>query len=138
MKKCLVQIIGMIALFTLSGCATVMNGTTESYLITSEPAGAEVQLTTGETCIIPCVLNKKRNSEFTVNIGKNGYKPHAIEVTNHTSEAGTAAIAGNLIMIGSVVWLGIDTLSGATRELSPNPCAVILEPVEKQPDTWAL
>lgn len=135
MKNCLVKIIGMITLFTLTGCATVMNGTKESYLVTSEPAGAAVQLSTGETCVTPCVLNKKRNSKFTVNIEKRGYKPHAVEVTNHTSEAGAAAIAGDLIMIGSVVWLGIDTLSGATKELSPNPCVVILEPADKQPDT---
>ena len=134
MKNCLVKTIGMISLFTLTGCATVMNGTTESYLVTSEPAGAEVQLSTGETCITPCILDKKRNSEFTVNIEKQGYKPHAVVVTNHISEAGAAAIAGDLIMIGSVVWLGIDTVSGATKELSPNPCAVILEPAENQPE----
>lgn len=135
MKNCLLSIVGMIISFTLTNCATVMNGTTESYLVTSEPTGAEVQLSTGETCMTPCVLNKKRNSEFTVSIEKKGFKPHAIEVTNHTSEAGAAAIAGDLIMIGSVVWLGIDTLTGATKELLPNPCAVILEPADKQPDT---
>ena len=43
-----------------------------------------------------------------------------------------AATAGNLILVGSLVWFGVDQATGATRELTPNPCEITLEPMPEQ------
>ncbi len=112
----------------ISGCATLTRGTKETYRIITDPPGATVVFSTGETCVTPCEVEKKRHSAFTVAIEKDGYEPAFIDVTNKTSTAGTIAMAGNVIMIGSVFWAYIDAVSGATRELTPNPCKITLNP----------
>jgi hypothetical protein len=111
-----------------SGCATLTRGTTEAYQVISDPDGAAVTLSTGETCTTPCTLEKKRGDSFALKIEKAGYQPYEIMVNSETCEIGQAALAGNLLLIGSVIWASIDTLNGATMELTPNPCQVKLVP----------
>jgi len=111
-----------------SGCATLTRGTTEAYQVISDPAGADVTLSSGETCITPCTLEKKRGETFAVKIEKDGYQPYEIKVNSENCEIGQVALAGNLLLIGTVIWASIDTLSGATQELTPNPCQVKLVP----------
>lgn len=112
--------------FAMTGCATITRGTTESYVVLSDPPGANVTLSSGETCTTPCTLEKKRNEPFTVNIAKDGYESFDLQVTNQLCDEGKAALAGNVLLVGSLVWASIDTMSGATQELSPNPCEVKL------------
>lgn len=116
----------------LSGCATLTRGTTEPYTVISDPPGAIVTFSSGETCFTPCTVAKKRKESFNVTIEKMGYLPVDITVESQTCEEGKVATAGNLILVGSLVWFGVDQASGATRELTPNPCEIILEPLSVQ------
>lgn len=117
----------------LSGCATITRGTTQTYNVTSIPAGAQVNFSTGETCTTPCVLEKKRNEPFQVNVVKEGYEPYEIEVTTETcSEAATTTIA-NLVMVGSVLWCSLDAILGSTQDLYPNPGIAKLVPLTVNP-----
>jgi hypothetical protein len=111
-----------------TGCATLTRGTTEAYQVVSDPPGALVTLSTGETCSTPCTLAKKRDESFLVTIEKAGYEPYRIQVNSESCDQGRLAMVGNLLLIGSVFWASIDSLSGATQQLSPNPCRVKLAP----------
>ncbi len=111
-----------------SGCATLTRGTSEAYHVVSDPPGALVSLSTGETCTTPCVLDKKRDESFLVTIEKAGYEPYRLQVNSETCDRGRLAMAGNLLLIGTVLWASIDSLSGATQGLTPNPCEAKLVP----------
>jgi len=113
----------------LSGCATLTRGTTEPYTVISDPPGAVVTFSSGETCFTPCTVAKKRKESFNVTIEKMGYLPIDIAVESQTCDEGKMATAGNLVLVGSLVWFGVDQATGATRELTPNPCEITLEPV---------
>lgn len=115
-------------LLLLTGCATLTRGTSEAYGVVSDPPGALVTLSTGETCTTPCVLDRKRNESFLVTIEKEGYEPYRLQVNSETCDRGRLAMAGNLLLIGSVLWASVDSLSGATRGLTPNPCEAKLVP----------
>ena len=112
----------------LSGCATLTRGTTEPYTVISDPPGAVVTFSSGETCFTPCTVAKKRKESFNVTIEKIGYLPIDIAVESQTCDEGKVAMAGNLVLVGSLVWIGLDQATGATRELTPNPCEITLEP----------
>ena len=116
----------------LSGCATLTRGTTEPYTVLSDPPGAVVTFSSGETCFTPCTVSKKRKESFNVTVEKQGYQPVDITVESQNCEEGRVATAGNLILVGSLVWFGVDQASGATRELTPNPCEITLEAVPEQ------
>ena len=112
-----------------SACATITRGTTEAWTVESEPAGAEVVLSTGETCITPCTLKRKRKIEFTVSVTKDGYQPVETQVLSQIAKAGAAGMAGNVIF-GGIIGVGIDAGSGAMKELKPNPLQLKLEPAD--------
>lgn len=110
------------------GCATITRGTTEAFVVESEPPGANVRLSTGETCRTPCTLKKKRKESFVVHIEKEGYEPVEVQVTNQVAGGGAAGMAGNVIF-GGLVGAGVDAASGAMLELVPNPVKVKLVPL---------
>lgn len=108
-----------------SGCATVTRGTTESLAIQSEPSGAAVRLSSGQTGTTPCSFELKRKRDVTVEVNKDGFRPVSITVDSKVAGAGAAGMAGNVI-IGGVIGIGIDAFSGATKSLRPNPVHVHL------------
>jgi hypothetical protein len=129
MDKLVINLLVIVALLMFTGCATITRGTTEAYNVTSVPSGALVSFSTGETCTTPCVLEKKRNQPFVVNIVKEGYEPVDIQVSTETcSEVASTTIA-NLAMIGSVIWCSLDAILGATQDLFPNPGVATLVPL---------
>lgn len=122
-----ILIVAAIAAAMCSGCATVTRGTSQAWTVQTEPAGADVRLSSGETCKSPCTLKKKRKHGFTVDIAKDGYEPVKTDVVSTGSKAGAWGMAGNAL-VGGLIGVGIDAGSGATRDLSPNPLVVKLTP----------
>lgn len=113
----------------LTGCATITRGTTEAFQVKTDPSGADVRLSSGETCKTPCTLEKKRKHNFTVFIEKPGYEDTHVSVVSQVSGSGAAGMAGNVIF-GGIIGAGVDAGTGATKELVPNPVEVALNPVE--------
>lgn len=120
-----------ISLVWLSGCATVTRGTTEPYTVLTDPPGAVATFSSGETCLTPCTVEKKRKTSFTVTVKKNGYQAADIAVKSGLGKQGKVAMAGNLVLVGTLVWVGVDSASGAAMELSPNPANITLRPREE-------
>jgi hypothetical protein len=114
------------AVAALSGCATITRGTTQAWTVETDPVGATVELSSGEKCVTPCTLKKKRKDGFIVSIVKDGYRAVQTEILSSVSGAGAAGMAGNVI-VGGLIGIGVDAASGATRDLTPNPLVVKME-----------
>ncbi|MEQ8301169.1 MAG: PEGA domain-containing protein [Hyphomonas sp.] len=122
----------------LAGCATVTRGTTEAFLVETEPSGAEVTTSLGLKCgPTPCAIPKvKREAEFSVTIEKEGYKTTTHNITHQMSGGGGAGMAGNVILGGGIGAI-LDANNGATQELVPNPLKVTLEKLPEATDSKA-
>lgn len=116
----------------LSGCATVIRGTTDSVGFNSTPSGAEVHTSNGLGCVTPCTLVIKKNEEFVATFAKPGYRPKEVQVTRQIVGAGVVATAGNAI-VGGLVGLGVDAATGAGFEHVPNPVNAVLQPIGAKP-----
>lgn len=119
----------------LGGCASVSRGTTETISIASTPAGAEATVTGLEaptTCTTPCAVVAKRSADITVSFAKEGYEPQIVPLTKDISANGGAGFAGNLLL-GGVVGMGVDAVTGAALDHKPNPVIVTMQPVAPPP-----
>lgn len=109
-----------------TGCATVTRGTTEVLSVDSTPSGATVSMSNGERCQTPCAVELKRKYPVTVEVCKAGYAPVVTNILSQISGAGSAGMAGN-VLVGGIIGAGVDASSGAMRDLRPNPLSVTLE-----------
>lgn len=121
----------VLAVGTLPGCATITRGSSEALVVESTPTGADVRLSSGETCKTPCTLKKKRKDNFVVFINREGFEPVEVNVISETAGAGAAGMAGN-VLVGGLIGIGVDAATGATKKLTPNPVRVTLNPVKAQ------
>lgn len=122
---------------SLSACATVTRGSSDAWVVNSEPSGAKVETSNGHQCpATPCAIKMSRKSKFTATITKAGYKPASVTVTHKTANAGAAGVAGN-VLLGGVIGLGVDVATGASQDLVPNPVTVKLEPETTATETKA-
>jgi PEGA domain len=112
---------------SISGCATMTRGTTQSFVVESTPPGASVETTNGFTCVAtPCTFKMARKEAFSVTIARPGYVTQTHAIDSKMSSGGGAAMAGN-ILVGGIIGAGVDASSGALNDLTPNPLIVTLE-----------
>jgi len=122
----------LIAISLLASCATITRGTTDTLVISSTPAGADVKLDNGMTGKTPTSFKLPRDKDVIVSITKDGYEPVEVRVTSQISGGGGAGMAGN-ILFGGIIGGAVDAGSGAMNDLVPNPVSVTL--VELKPST---
>jgi hypothetical protein len=79
--------------------------------------------------VTPAVFSLARKGEYTVTLSKDGYLPATVEIKNKVSGAGSAGMAGN-VLIGGIIGAGIDAGTGAMLNLTPNPVTLELEPIQ--------
>jgi PEGA domain len=117
------------------GCASVTRGTTENISIASTPAGATAEISGLDiptACVTPCVVQAKRNADITVTVNKDGYEAQTIPLTKEVPGTGAAGFAGN-ILLGGLVGMGVDAVTGAAQDHKPNPVIVTLQPLAPAP-----
>lgn len=120
----------LLVAFTCSGCASVTRGWSEQVQITSNPAEAQARTSLGYACTTPCTLQVNRKDEFSVVLSKDGFHSAEVPVITRVAGAGVAGFAGNVVL-GGVVGMGVDAVSGATLEHYPNPVSATLTPLKK-------
>ncbi|MFL6515836.1 MAG: PEGA domain-containing protein [Chthoniobacterales bacterium] len=114
-------------MFVLSSCATITRGVHEKLRVESDPAGADVVLSTGEKGVTPAVfVEKRRRDNFTVTVSKPGYVSQTIIVQSKAGGTGATAMAGNMVL-GGVIGMGVDAGTGAYNSLYPNPVRMTLK-----------
>ena len=113
----------LLALSTcLTGCSSIVNGTTQKIPVSSNPSEAIVFLDDVQVGQTPVVLKAKRKHDHIVVVEKAGYKPATVQLTSN----GTMAIAGNLLA-GGIIGIGVDAATGASKHLTPEAVTVTLE-----------
>ncbi len=109
-----------------TGCATVVRGGSEPITIQTNPSGAEVTLSNGQSCVTPCELEVKRKGDILATIKKPGYKDLNTALVSSIDGAsvgiGTAANFLFFPIINDVV----DYNTGANYSHKPNPLIVTL------------
>lgn len=118
-----------VALCLISGCATVTRGTTETILVQSEPSGATVRLSNGFTGVTPASFTLSRKGDLVVSVSKEGYETAEIPLKSQIAGAGAAGMAGN-VLIGGIIGIGVDAVTGATLSHYPNPVKTALIPLK--------
>lgn len=124
------------AAILLSACASITRGTHEVLQIETDPSGANVALSIGESCVSPCSLKLKRKDGLHVSIVKDGYHTVETDVNTQIASGGSAGMAGN-ILLGGFIGAGIDASSGALNEFTPNPLKITLVPLEEDTEAAA-
>ncbi len=108
--------------FFSGGCASIVKGTTQAIPVASDPMGADVKLDGNKVGQTPTSVEAKRKSDHLITIEKVGYQPESIAITRNIG----GAVFGNIIAGGLVGW-GVDAISGAQWNLSPNTISVALK-----------
>lgn len=117
---------------SLAACATVTRGTRQNYVIETDPAGAQIALSTGQTCVSPCTLRLKRKHDFTVTATMEGYETATAQVESRIRGGGVAAGAGNLL-IGGIIGGIVDGTNGSMNDLRPNPLRITMNRIGSAP-----
>lgn len=108
----------------ISGCATIMDGKTQSVTYNSIPSGADVYLNgklLGKTPLSIQVDKPKENGQLK--FVKKGYKPLTVTVNKKMD----SWLLGNIIF-GGTFGTSTDYASGAMYEYDPGVMQVTLEP----------
>jgi hypothetical protein len=113
-----------------TGCASITRGTTDTLVIESDPAGADVKLSTGLSGKTPVSFKLPRKNDLTVTISKPGFETLTVNVSSQVVGAGSAGMAGN-VLVGGLIGVAVDASTGAMKDLKPNPVKVKLNPVAK-------
>lgn len=116
--------LAMMAGVSLSGCATVLNGTNVDYATETDPSGADVVFLNGLKCTSPCKLELKRGADTRVDISKPGYEPVYVLIQSRLA----GSTFGN-ILAGGIIGGVVDGGNGASNTLAPRPLFVRLAPV---------
>jgi len=111
----------VVALSSVAACATIINGTSQDIRIASEPAGAYVVVDNVPVGTTPVVAKLKRQDSHYVVISLDGYEPFELTTTRSVS----GWVAGN-ILIGGLIGLGIDAISGGMYNIKPNDMSAAL------------
>ncbi len=112
------------AAWSLAGCATVINGTSQDYQIRTDPDGATARISaSGVTCTTPCEMSLKRGDDVRVDLTMAGYRDAYVLVQSRTG----GAMAGNLLL-GGIVGGVVDGATGASNHLYPRPLHLRMVP----------
>ncbi|MDB6081611.1 MAG: hypothetical protein JWO53_883 [Chlamydiia bacterium] len=117
-------ILSLLVCFTVTSCATVLHGTRQTVTITSNPSGALVT----DGCTVwrtPVKINFKRKHDYQLAIFKPGFTSQVI----HIKRSFNGAVVGNVLLLGSVLWVGVDAISGGRWKFSPESYAIKLQPL---------
>jgi hypothetical protein len=107
----------------LSGCSTIVHGTTQQIVVATTPTGATVS--DGSNSIAtPGTLELKRNRDYILTISKPGFATETVSISHVIS----GAVAGNLLAGGFIGW-GVDAMTGAQWRLVPETISVHLKPL---------
>jgi hypothetical protein len=118
----------------LPACATITRGTSQKFDIDTTPTAANVELSTGQTCVSPCKLKLKRKTGFTVTAKKDGFEPAKAVIESRIRGGGVAGGVGNVVA-GGLIGIAVDASSGAMNDLTPNPLHLTLNPVAAAAET---
>ncbi len=121
MRTIIIAAIGIVAVLTACGCATVVNGTSQKIRVSSNPSGATVKVDDKCTYITPARIRLERRRDHTLVFTKDGYEIQTVKLTHVLSEV----VVGNTLLGGPLGW-AFDACAGTQYKLMPDPVHVEL------------
>jgi len=106
----------------MSGCATIVNGTSQKIQVTSDPADATILVDEKSSYTTPVKLRLERRRDHTLVFSREGYESQTIKLLHVISEA----VAGNTLCWGPLGWV-FDICAGTQYKLQPSPVHVVLK-----------
>lgn len=100
---------------SVAGCATILNGTSQKVMVTSNPTGAVVEVDGKYSRETPVKLRLERKRDHVLVITKEGYEKQAVNLTHVLS----ASVCGNILLGGVLGWV-FDIFAGTQYKLIPN------------------
>ena len=129
-----------LAVFMMTGCATIFTGTKDNISFSSTPSGATIYKDGVEICTTPCNYKIKRSLNDTdIEFKLDGYETRLITLDNELNLV-------SIINLGNLLGWGIDALSGAVMKydrksydlkLTKERSASLLQPSRIDIDTQA-
>lgn len=105
----------------LSGCASIVHGSSQDISVSSDPPGATVRTADGGPFTTPCKITMKRNKDQVLAVTKDGYQTQQVQISSVLA----GAVAGNIIF-GGIIGGAVDAATGAAWRLEPEAIAVTL------------
>ncbi len=102
------------SLVLATGCATIMQGSTQRVSIGSTPAGASITVDGQPMGTTPAMVRLKRKDSHVLRLDLEGYAPFEMPLQRKAS----GWIAGNIIF-GGLIGIVIDASTGSMYRLSP-------------------
>ena len=99
---------------SLSGCATLMCGTSQNVPVSSNPAGATLQVDGSGSFTTPATLRLERKRDHILVFTKDGYEEQSFTLLHVIG----GAVCGNILLGGLIGWF-VDALTGAQYRLAP-------------------
>ncbi|WP_179338923.1 PEGA domain-containing protein [Winogradskyella ludwigii] len=112
--KTIFKSILFLSVLLLSSCATIISGSRQNVEITSEPSSAKVYINEIEIGQTPVQKKLKRNQEYQLTLKLDGYKTYETKLEKKFN----AWYIGN-VLIGGIIGLVIDPITGAMHKLKP-------------------
>ncbi len=126
-------------LISLSGCASIISGSSQKIDIKTQPSKAQIKIYNSSNMevwnsVSPSTVTLKRGEGFfqgasyRVEITKEGYESQTISLSSSLN--GGWYLAGNFLFGGFIGWLIVDPLTGAMWTLRPEEIKMTLVPAE--------
>jgi len=119
-------LLGVLAVVVLTGCATIISGTSQDISVDSRPR-ARIEITSSTGAVFysgdsPAIVRLPRKYTYTVTVRASGYGSQTIVV----SQRFNAWFIGNIIF-GGIPGGVVDAITGAMYNLEPAIISVTLE-----------
>lgn len=112
----------------LSGCATIVNGTTQTLTVNTNVPGAQVSLNNVPIGVTPLIVSLRRGQEGVLSVQAPGYQPFQAPITKRIN-----GIFFANILIGGTFGSTTDYITGAMYAYEPDTYYVTLQPVGMTP-----
>jgi hypothetical protein len=109
---------------SLGACGTIVHGSSQSVNFNTNPQGATLHFSDGQTYTTPSQVKLERKKDYVVTITKDGYQTQTVPINSVLS----GWLAGNLLF-GGLIGGGVDMISGAAWTLTPENVVMTLSPL---------
>jgi len=100
----------VVAMFLMTGCATLFTGTKDRITFNSNPSGATIYIDGVEQCKTPCTMNVKRSiADTDVEYKLDGYETRLITLSKEFNIV-------SVINLGNLFGWGIDAFTGSVMK----------------------
>ncbi len=123
MKKLFVVSLGL-AVLTGSGCATLLKGSNEQVMVSSDPSGANVSINGQQTGTTPYVTTVPSSQNLQIEVSKPGYQTASV-----TDDANFRWGYEIWSFVEFVIPMGVDMADGAAWGHDQTMVAAHLEPL---------